>query len=244
MAAYVTVNSPIERGGLLTCRYSGFTPNSQVKVYVQGGGYVMTTADSQGSGGVSFYISEEPGTYTLVAEEGSNYATAVFEVTPAGSIEPGEFRGYITGVSKAAGTVQGGPLKIDVSYEAEAGIPEIYAGWQTRVTGLFDGMSGSIQNTHLGSNVGATVTINVGTAPSRDLQGNIELYAKGMTGDWQLLSTQPVVIKAGAPPEIPVNGGNGGGGLPEISTPVGIAIIAALVLVIMLVPSRNPPREF
>jgi hypothetical protein len=81
--AYLNVTpTSLKQGDVITCNYGGFTPNTSVWVQVIYGGGVYTTSDNFGMGSIAFALtSETPGSYTMVAEGGGDYATASFAVT-------------------------------------------------------------------------------------------------------------------------------------------------------------------
>ena len=82
-AQLTVLNSPVS-GQSLQYSFSGFQPNAQVRVSVQGGGGVTNTADSNGAGTGSFVDGDPPGDYTLVAEDDYGHqATASFTVQAA-----------------------------------------------------------------------------------------------------------------------------------------------------------------
>lgn len=81
--AYLNVTpTSLKQGDIITCNYGGFTPNTSVWVQVIYGGGVYTTSDNFGMGSIAFALtSETPGSYTMIAEGGGDYATASFAVT-------------------------------------------------------------------------------------------------------------------------------------------------------------------
>jgi len=77
----LTCDTFIYRNGTLHFNFSGFTPNASVWVGLVGGGGNYFTADSSGAGAAAIGpLGENPGTYTLEANDGTNHATASFTI--------------------------------------------------------------------------------------------------------------------------------------------------------------------
>lgn len=243
--AQINVNSPIEQGGILEASFSGFSAYSIVHIYVEGGGGLNVTANSNGSGSVRFYLGEAPGNYTLVAEGGGYSARAPFQVISGGGgdLGPGQFRGEITNVDLPEGVTQQSPLNFKVSYSAGTSVVTANMGWETRITCEYAGQIVEQVRRHYGStNVGGYMTLQAGMAPSVDTNYQVKLYAREIDGSWNILASQPVKVKGSG---LPTGGEEEDGGFfgffEDIPKPVlwgGVALIALL----MFLPSGKRGR--
>jgi hypothetical protein len=80
-ATTLKVTNQPRSGGTLEFSFTGFQPNSQVTVGVQGGGQAAFQSNSSGAGSGRFTISEPPGSYTLFAKDSYGHSvTAPFTV--------------------------------------------------------------------------------------------------------------------------------------------------------------------
>lgn len=68
-ATLVVLNAPVVSGTSMAFAYSGFEPNEDVTIFVQGGGGLVHEADSVGAGQFAFVNGDPPGEYELVAED-------------------------------------------------------------------------------------------------------------------------------------------------------------------------------
>lgn len=253
----LTVNSPIEQGGILEASYSGFPSYSAVYLYVEGGGGVNLTADVRGEGSVRFQIGEAPGTYALIAEGTDPYTgqvvvteRAAFIVTESGSggdLGSGQFSGYIINVKLAEGVTQQTPLNFKAYYEANASVVDANMGWETKIVCEYaEGSSEEVRQHYVSTKVGGYMALQAGMAPSVDTQYIFKLYARQINGSWSLLATQPVTVTGSGL----VNGGSGSESgsdsifsfLDDIPKPVVWGALAVFVILIALPPGRQRTR--
>jgi hypothetical protein len=167
-------------GDTLNFSFTGFQPNASVSVYVVGGGGLNITANSSGAGSGSFQIGENPGTYTLKAQDSYGHsATDTFTVTAPTTptitnVRIENIPAYVTA---------GNPINVKIyfDYIGAASVKAFHAALGVKGLISFDEISGCIVDSSISIPAVSTVTtfsFDASIPTKTGLSGYKDLYCK------------------------------------------------------------------